>query len=272
MANVTWEEAVLELRRDPARATLVRDAYYDDPVLDAARRFATSLEWRESARILQKCLPGRVLEIGAGRGIASYAFAKMGSDVVALEPDPSAIVGRGAIEELSRECSTLRSLDARGESIPFPDATFDVVYGRAVLHHAADLTLLCREVGRVLKPGGLALFTREHVVDGPEQLRSFLARHPLHHRYGGEHAYSKAEYVSALRGGELTILRTMGQYETAMNYYPSDFSADLRRRLGPLSPLMKVPGLETLAGKVASAVVRTPGRHYAFLATRRVHC
>ena len=42
-------------------------------------------------------------------------------------------------------------------------ALFDVVFARAVLHHTRDLELACREMFRVLRPGGIFVAAREHV-------------------------------------------------------------------------------------------------------------
>ena len=39
----------------------------------------------------------------------------------------------------------------------FPDDHFDLVYGSAILHHL-DLRAACREIARVLRPGGRAVF------------------------------------------------------------------------------------------------------------------
>jgi SAM-dependent methyltransferase len=40
----------------------------------------------------------------------------------------------------------------------FPDSTFDLVVGTSILHHL-DWTVAIREVNRILKPGGVALFS-----------------------------------------------------------------------------------------------------------------
>ena len=47
---------------------------------------------------------------------------------------------------------------ANGEALPYPDATFDVVYGHGVVQYTADAPQLIREMHRVLKPGGTGIF------------------------------------------------------------------------------------------------------------------
>ena len=94
--NLSWEQAVEWLRNQPEKNDLVKACYFDDPLVDAAERFYQSLEWTE----LRKLFPikkGRALDLGAERGIASYALAKDDWQVSALEPDPSDLVGAGAI-------------------------------------------------------------------------------------------------------------------------------------------------------------------------------
>ncbi|MEM1373599.1 MAG: methyltransferase domain-containing protein [Pseudomonadota bacterium] len=47
---------------------------------------------------------------------------------------------------------------AWGEALPYADGAFDHVVCVDVLEHVQDLAQVCREVARVLKPGGLFLF------------------------------------------------------------------------------------------------------------------
>ena len=98
----TWEQAVQWLRSQPDQQDLVHAAYYDDPLLSAADRYWRSEEWCAVREFLP---PGKgtALDAGAGRGISSFALAKDGFGVTALEPDPSAIVGAEAIRSLARE-------------------------------------------------------------------------------------------------------------------------------------------------------------------------
>jgi ubiquinone/menaquinone biosynthesis C-methylase UbiE len=50
--------------------------------------------------------------------------------------------------------SELQTADA--EQLPFPDASFDIVYSWGVLHHSSSTEQAIREVARVMKPGGVA--------------------------------------------------------------------------------------------------------------------
>jgi ubiquinone/menaquinone biosynthesis C-methylase UbiE len=47
------------------------------------------------------------------------------------------------------------------ERLPFADASFDLVFGHAVLHHLPDLEQAFGEFARVLRPGGWIVFAGE---------------------------------------------------------------------------------------------------------------
>lgn len=275
---MTPEEAVLALRRDPAYADLVRDAYLGPDVAANAQRFLVSGEWRAVRALLGARLDGAaVLDVGAGTGIASYAFARSGArEVVALEPDPSDVVGQGAIRRLPAGLP-LTIADGVGEELPFPDERFDVVYLRQVLHHARDLDALVRECARVARRGGVVLATREHVVSDRAQLEAFLAAHPVHRLAGGEHAYPLRAYAAAFRAAGLDGLEVLGPFDSVVNSYPA--LADERAlRTFPGRALAERFGLAgSVAARVpgASALVRwkvargLPGRLYSFVGRKR---
>jgi len=281
---MTWEEAILWLRAQANRQDLVRACYYDDPLEDAAERFRASEEWAATCQLLKGFLPGRVLDLGAGRGIVSQAFAHTGSAVTACEPEASAIVGRAAIESLAtRMGKPIEVVDAQGEALPFAANSFDVVYGRAVLHHAGDLGQFCSEAARVLRPGGAALFVREHVISRPEDLAAFQAAHPLHPLCGSENAYPASEYESALVGAGLRLRRVLGPLEDPVNYFPATRAevdlavahqvAESLFGAGKWSGrfarlIVNTPGCRRLVTRWLSRALDTPGRHYAFLGVK----
>ena len=262
--RLSWEEAVCRLRTAPEHTGLVQACFYDDPLQAAACRYWASTEWQAVQRVLGKSR-GRALDIGAGRGIAAYALAQDGWAVTALEPDGSDVVGAGAIRALARSTALpIEVVQTWGEQLPFADASFDLVHCRQVLHHARDLPQLCREIGRVLKPGGRVVATREHVISAAHDLQAFLDAHPLHHLYGGEHAYLLADYIGALQRGGLSLEQVLNPYESDINTYPQT-TADIKRRWA--SRLRwPWPGLiPDLLLSWAGARVKTPGRMFSFV-------
>ena len=261
---MTWEDAVNRLKAEPRQQALVEACFYDDPLIEAARRYRASTEW-QAVRGLLGDLKGSALDVGSGRGISAYALASDGWNVTALEPDPSPIVGAGAIRSLAREAQVaIDVVEKWGEQLPFADASFDLVHCRQVLHHARDLGQFCREVARVLKPGGKMIATREHVISRPADLQAFLDQHPLHRLYGGEHAYMVSEYCGAIQQAGLVVDETLNPYESDINTYPetlSDIKARWARRL-------KLPSQAFIPGAALSligALRRTPGRLFTFV-------
>lgn len=274
---MTWEAAVRSLIDDPAQAELVRDCYFDLPVERAAARFYAGAEWAAVRDILGTSR-GKALDIGAGNGIVSYALASDGWQTTALEPDPSDLVGGGAIRRLSGYLNAeINVIDGFGEAIPAPDGSFDLVLARQVLHHARDLSAFCAEAARVLKRGGVFFAYRDHVVSGPEQLPAFFDQHPLHRLYGGENAFTEAAYSAAIAKAGLNIQKRWRQFEAAFNYAPKSryevaLEAASRALPVPLARLLAaVAGsaeLYPLLGMALSTIDRRPGRIIAYLAVK----
>jgi SAM-dependent methyltransferase len=263
----SWEAAVLRLRSQLEHRQLVEACFYDDPLLDAAKRYHMSSEWSAVSALIGKA-SGAALDLGAGRGIASYALAVEGWDVTALEPDPSAVVGAGAIRALAQDAGMrIHVVESWGESLPFADASFKLVHCRQVLHHARDLGLLCSEISRVLAPGGVVLATREHVITKRDDLDAFLDSHPLHRHYGGENAYLRSDYENALTAAGLRLTHVLNPMESDINLYPDSVEA-VRSRW---SRRLKLPFGSRVPKFVLSWVgerSHVPGRLYTFAATK----
>lgn len=274
----SWEQAVEVLRQDPAHRNLIFYSYLGADLADNSRRFFASAEYAEALRLLRLYVPDAktVLDIPGGNGIAAHAFAKSGFVVTTVEPDPSATVGRGAIAAVLEAGGVQAEIvEAYGENLPFNDACFDIVYVRQGLHHAADLQRMVGEYGRVLRPGGVLLACREHVVDNyNDSLKDFLKTQADHQLYGGEHAFTLSDYRAAIAKAGLSRVLELGPLDSSINLYPmslEELGASLRRaRLGRVLSLV-LP--DTLVVKVCLwrlKRMKSPGRLYTFLAVKPV--
>jgi SAM-dependent methyltransferase len=97
----------------------------------------------------------RILEYGCGPDSYAFELAGSGSDVVAIDISPVAIELARKDAEARGLTIDLRVMDA--EALAFEPASFDVVCGKAILHHL-DLDRAYAEIARVLKPDGVAVF------------------------------------------------------------------------------------------------------------------
>ena len=88
--------------------------------------------------------PSRLLEIGAGTGAQALVLAKRGFEVHAIDV-------AGSIYE-DDKVFPVAIYD--GTTIPFADASFDIVFSSHVLMHIAAADQFQQEILRVLKPGG----------------------------------------------------------------------------------------------------------------------
>jgi SAM-dependent methyltransferase len=161
------------------------EAWYEpDDAVDAVLPFLNEqlgwddLNWASnshSIRMLLDLVDGsralRVLEVGAAKAWASRFWLERGCEFVATDilTDSKIGLGRGAFY------GDFARVQADGEHLPFPDASFDVVYCVATLHHALDLLQMVREMARVARPGGVVAGLNEGTrgvlrsPDNPEQ-------------------------------------------------------------------------------------------------------
>ena len=263
--QMTWEEAVQWLKSQPDMQDLVKYCYYDDPLIESAERYYSLTEWKAIQEILSAYTVGSALDIGAGRGISSYALAKDGWKVTALEPDKSNLVGAGAIRKLANDAGLdIKIVESFGEKLPFIDNSFDLILARQVLHHSRNLDEFCREVYRVLKPKGILLALREHVISKKSDLKLFLASHPLHQFYGGENAFILKEYKKAILKSGMKINKTFAPYESDINLFPltlEKLKQDLAQKLK-----FKITNWEfRVLIFLLNLRNRQPGRLYSFM-------
>jgi SAM-dependent methyltransferase len=98
-----------------------------------------------------------LLDIGCGDGANCVRFAKAGASVTGIDIS-------GEMVELTKKTAALEGVGEKvyavrmsGEELQFPDASFDLIYGHSILHHL-NLEVASRDLQRILRPGGIAVF------------------------------------------------------------------------------------------------------------------
>lgn len=119
----------------------------------------------------------RVLDIGTGEGQVARLAAKLGAEVVGLDPTWN------QVEVAKQRGGGPVYLRSGAAGLPFPEARFDVAVACLVFEHIDDVDDAIAEVARVLEPGGRFLFFLNHpllqtpnsgwiddqILDPPEQ-------------------------------------------------------------------------------------------------------
>jgi ubiquinone/menaquinone biosynthesis C-methylase UbiE len=178
----------------------------------------------------------RVLDIGCGGGVYSRALAELGAASVTGVDFSAAL-----LDSARALCADLPQVafqqgDALATSLP--EASADLVYERALLHHLVDLPACAAEAYRLLAPGGLYLAQDRTPGDikvpaTPEHLRAYF-----HERYPRLLAIElrrrprSEDVLAALTAAGFTQIETRNFWETRRVYATFDELADdLRHRV-----------------------------------------
>jgi SAM-dependent methyltransferase len=185
----------------------------------------------------------RALEIGAGTGYFTLNMLRAGLIGEATCSD----ISPGMLSALKANAKGLglkvKTKPADAERLPFEDASFDLVFGHAVLHHIPDLERAFEEFARVLAPGGTVMFAGEpsrygdRLAGVPKRAAGALApvwrraigARPAPPAEGGApeaalegsvdvHAFAPAELTRAAKGAGMVDVRVRGE-ELLANWF-----------------------------------------------------
>ncbi|MEU8591217.1 class I SAM-dependent methyltransferase [Streptomyces sp. NPDC048664] len=143
-----------------------QDAYDDHPGMYGLDPSAPAVY---AARLFRSSDAEEILELGAGQGRDALYFAREGFTVRALDFSSS------ALEQL-RDSARAQGIGARvtttvhdvREPLPLPDHAVDAVFAHMLLCMAlrtGEIGALLAEVRRVLRPGGVLVYTVRHTGD-----------------------------------------------------------------------------------------------------------
>ena len=131
--------------------------------------FGQDRRWRRAlVDAVASARPRLVLDVATGpAGVALRLARRTGARVVGVDVTP-AMLAR-AKENVARDGRGLQVhlALARGERLPFADATFDAVSFTYLLRYVADPAATVAELARVLRPGGVLANLEFHVPPHP---------------------------------------------------------------------------------------------------------
>jgi len=131
----------------------------------------------------------RVLSVGAGHEGVLYWLANRVGWVVATdlyegvwqqvqgrEGDPNVLSNPEAYAPFPYRRNRLTFMRMDGRRLAFRDGTFDLAYSLSSIEHfggVENAAATLREMGRVLRPGGIVALATEYVLDGPTHAETF---------------------------------------------------------------------------------------------------
>ena len=188
----------------------------------------------------------RVLELGAGTGLATAGLLAAGADVVATDVGPR-MLGR-----LHERHPSVPVAVARAEALPFAASSFDVVCG-AQMWHWVDVPAAVAQVRRVLRPGGrLAVWWNDVDADGAPWYEAQQARLEASSP-GYTRGYRTRAYDDELRASFADVRTWTGSWSRTVDW--PTYERWLRSR----SYVQAVPDLPTfLAAERASMAEAFP--------------
>jgi ubiquinone/menaquinone biosynthesis C-methylase UbiE len=130
-------------------------------VREPAQRFWVAnqgLDERYTSTVFAEGAGRDVLEYGCGQGGIAVRLADRAAHVTGIDISDVAVEqarGRASASGVA-ERATFTTMDA--ENLSFDDASFDLVCGNGILHHL-DVDRALGQIARVLRPGGLAVFS-----------------------------------------------------------------------------------------------------------------
>jgi 2-polyprenyl-3-methyl-5-hydroxy-6-metoxy-1,4-benzoquinol methylase len=182
------------------------DRYYPRGYYGSGKRFTRIVEWLldnlynyRVYQIEQNQKPGKVLDIGCGRGLLLHKLRQRGWTPMGTELNEEAAT-------YARERLGLPVTTQMVEEACFPDGEFDLVILWHVLEHVQSPRAMLREVSRILKPGGTLLVavpnfgSLEARLGGKGWFHLDVPRHLTH--------FTKATLQHALDRAGLTISST----------------------------------------------------------------
>jgi SAM-dependent methyltransferase len=178
-----------------------------------------------------------VVELGCGTAYFGSWLARRGARVTGVDPTPAQLAtARRMIEQTGIE---LELVEAPGEAVPLPDASFDLAVSEYGASLWADPRRWIPEAARLLRPGGLLVFLTNSTLvylTVPTSIEGMVGTELLRDQFGMyrvrwegatgiEYHLSHGDWIALLRanGFEIEALHELQPGDTAENPSYYDF-------------------------------------------------
>ena len=163
-----------------------------------------SLPSKKALKVFQENKISKVVELGAGLGRDTIFFANNSIQITALDYSPSGIkvINEKAKKQNLKNLISTKIFDIR-KKLPFKDNSIEACFSHMLYCMALtsiELEELNNEICRILKPGGINIYTVRHVGDG-DYKKGIHRGEDLYENDGFVvHFFSKDKVNSLLKG------------------------------------------------------------------------
>ncbi len=187
----------------------------------------------------------KILDYGCGNGWLSVQLAKTGAEVCGIDISSALIKKANELKAKHGLSDGISFHEMPAENLTFPDAYFDVIAGSAVLHHT-ELDAALRNIARVLKPGGRAVFIEP------------MNRNPLLKIWRALTPWRRSSTERALGATELRLIKDAFPN---VRFHFFDFSTIIAHGLLTIAPKNKMLlSLKRLLDRADTVILKTVPR------------
>jgi ubiquinone/menaquinone biosynthesis C-methylase UbiE len=155
--QATWIQAMIE-ENHPASCARQRFLAYNTTRNAEARRYKEfENEWKYVCRLKALSRGTKFLDVGCGPGSFTGFWVDKGVEGNGIDVDLSLI--RAATSRLERKGAKGRFVVGRVEALPYQTGIFDLCIANSILEHVSDWRATLQEISRVLKDGGMLVFS-----------------------------------------------------------------------------------------------------------------
>ncbi|NMB74909.1 MAG: methyltransferase domain-containing protein [Myxococcales bacterium] len=149
---------------------------------------------------LGACRGERILDIGCGNGDLDYRISKTGAYVVGIDVNRDTL----AVANAANVTDRTEFLHMNAQTLDFPDRSFDKAISFCVIEHFEHEDKALSEIARVLKPGGLFVFSADS-LSNPEVTGEERALHRT--RYSVNTFYTRESAIRKLHSAGFDVVR-----------------------------------------------------------------